>query len=79
MHLISKATGYVYMRPGRCQTRMKIKIISICTSDRFENHISFDLFPMPAIVGFYRALSIMCSSEAESAAKTSLKCICVHI
>ncbi len=41
-----------------------------------KSHI---LFHLPAIVVFYRALSSMRCSEAESAAETVIKCICVHI
>ncbi len=49
------------------------------TRDRYENHRSFDLFSLPAIVVFYKALSSMRCSEAESAAETVLKCIYVSI
>ena len=66
------------MRPGRCQTGMKIEVVSMFTWDRYENHIFFHLFPLPAIV-FYRALSSMCCSKAERAAETGPKCVCVHI
>ena len=40
---------------------------------------TFNLFPLPVIDVFYRALSRMRYSEAESAAETGLKWICVHI
>ena len=73
--------GPVYMKLGRYQTDMKIEIVSMFTWDWYENHKSFYLFPLPAIVVFYRALSSMrnCHFEADSPAKTGLKCICVHI
>ena len=75
-----KVYGSVYMRPGRCQTGMKFEIVSMFTRDRYDNHKSFDLFPLPAIVVFfYIALSSMCCSEAENAAETGMKCICVYI
>ena len=67
------------MRLGRCQTGMKIEIVSMLTWDRYENHISFVLFPCLPLLFFYSALSSMCCSEAESATETGLKCICVHI
>ncbi len=37
---------------GRCQTEMKIVIVSMITWDRYENHKSFDLLPLPASVVF---------------------------
>ncbi len=40
---------------------------------------SFDLFPLPAIVVFNRALSSMRCSEKKRAAETGLECIFVHI
>ncbi len=64
---------------GRCQTGMKIEIVSMFTCDRYENHISFDLFPCLPLLFFYSDLSSMRCSEAESATETGLRCISVHI
>ena len=67
------------MRLGPCQTGMKIEIVSMFTLDRYENHISFDLFPCLPLLFFYSDLSSMRCAEAECATETGLKNICVHI
>ncbi len=64
--LLAHILGPVYMRPGRCQTGMKIEIVNMFTWDRYENHISFDLFPCLPLL-FFTAICRACDLPKQRA------------
>ncbi len=75
----NKKLGLVYMRPGRCLTGMKIKIVSMFTRDWYENHKYFYLFPLPAIVVFLTKYCRACIVPKQRAQLRPVRNVFVHI